>query len=439
MPTSKSQLYRGATLDSDYTSPMPTFRFIHAADIHLDSPLRGLSRYEGLPIEEIREASRSAFDKLIRFACSEKVDFVVIAGDLYDSDWKDMGTGLYFAKAMGRLGAAGIPVFLIRGNHDAVSVLTRSLPLPENVHVFSDRIAETKELDTLRVALHGRSFGSRREVDDITPSYPEPISGFFNIGILHTSLNGYAEHETYAPCNIAALEAKGYDYWALGHVHEHAILNTSPYVVFSGVLQGRHIREHGPKGAVLVEVEDGAVKRAEHIPLDVFRWATVAVDCTEVDQIEDLQGLIRRELRSHLDMLGTDPPVVIQLVLKGSTPLHARIMESSAQIRDDVRAIAVELSTDLWLEKLRIQVEAPKESAPNLQVGGLEELLASAVSDDLLSKQLQDELAPFLLAYPKPPNETEETAMLLARAGSWSELISLTSRTLQARLVSAED
>src|SRR5258708_3749986 len=287
MPPLTSQLHHAAAHHSDYTSPMPTFRFIHAADIHLDSPLRGLSRYEGLPIDEIREASRSAFDKLIRFACSEKVDFVVIAGDLYDSDWKDMGTGLYFAKAMGRLGAAGIPVFLIRGNHDAVSVLTRSLPLPENVHVFSDRTAETKELEALRVALHGRSFGARREVDDITPTYPEPISGVFNIGILHTSLGGYAEHETYAPCNMATLEAKGYDYWALGHVHEHAILNTSPYVVFSGDLQGRHIREHDPKGAVLVEMDDGEVMRAEHIPLDEFRWATVAVDCTDVEQLEE--------------------------------------------------------------------------------------------------------------------------------------------------------
>ena len=439
MTHSTLQIDHAAAHRCDYTSPMPTFRFIHAADIHLDSPLRGLSRYEGLPIEEIREASRSAFDKLIRFACSEKVDFVVIAGDLFDSDWKDMGTGLYFARAMGRLGASGIPVFLIRGNHDAVSVLTRSLPLPKNVHVFSDRIAETKELEGLRVALHGRSFGPRREVDDITPTYPEPVPGFFNIGLLHTSLNGYAQHETYAPCNMAALEAKGYDYWALGHVHEHAILNTSPYVVFSGVLQGRHIREQGPKGAVLVEVEDGAVRCAEHIPLDVFRWATVAVDCTDLEQIEDLQGLIRRELRSHLDMFGTDPPVVIRLVLKGSTPLHARIMESSAQIRDDARAIAVELSTDLWLEKMNIQVEEPKETATNLQGGGLDELLASATTDDLLSKQLQDELAPFLLAYPKPPNETEEASILLARAGNWRDLISIASKTLQARLVSAED
>jgi DNA repair protein SbcD/Mre11 len=305
--------------------------------------------------------------------------------------------------------------------------------------VFSDRVPETKELEVLRVALHGRSFSARKELDDITPSYPEPVAGFFNIGVLHTSLNGYAEHETYAPCNIAALEAKGYDYWALGHVHEHAILNTSPYVVFSGVLQGRHIREHGPKGAVLVEVEGGAVKRAEHIPLDVFRWATVTVDCTEADELEDLQGLIRRELRAHLDTLGTDPPVVIRLLLRGSTPLHARIMESSTQIRDDARAIAIELSTDLWLEKLKIQVEAPKEAAPNLQAGGLDELLVLATTDDLFSKQLRDEFAPFLLAYPKPPNETEETSILLARSGNWSELISIASRTLQARLVSAED
>jgi DNA repair exonuclease SbcCD nuclease subunit len=154
---------------------MQSFKFVHAADIHLDSPLRGLSRYEGLPVEEIRKATRTAFDNLIRFACDEKVDFLIIAGDLYDGNWKDMSTGLYFASAMGRLASHGIQVYLVRGNHDAASVLTRTLPPIPNVHIFSDVQAETFVLQDLGVALHGRSFTAQRVTEDMTPSYPVPV------------------------------------------------------------------------------------------------------------------------------------------------------------------------------------------------------------------------------------------------------------------------
>jgi DNA repair exonuclease SbcCD nuclease subunit len=115
---------------------LTSFKFLHAADIHLDSPLHGLSRYEGLPVDEIRSATRAAFDNLVQFAIDEAVDFVVIAGDLFDGGWRDMGTGLYFAKAMGRLDQASIPAFLLAGNHDAASVVSRTVPWPPNVHLF---------------------------------------------------------------------------------------------------------------------------------------------------------------------------------------------------------------------------------------------------------------------------------------------------------------
>src|SRR5690606_3435278 len=130
------------------------FRFIHAADIHLDSPLRGLSRYEGLPEDGIRGATRGAFDNLVRSAIEEAVDFVLIAGDLFDGEWRDMGTGLYFARAMGRLSQSGIPAFILAGNHDAASVITRSVPWPPNVRLFGARTPETHLLPELGVAIH---------------------------------------------------------------------------------------------------------------------------------------------------------------------------------------------------------------------------------------------------------------------------------------------
>lgn len=220
---------------------MTDFRFLHAADIHLDSPLHGLSRYEGLPESEIRGATRAAFDTLVRRAIDEAVDFVVLAGDLFDGDWKDMGTGLYFARAMGELHLAGIPVFLIAGNHDAASVISRRIPWPPNVRAFDARKSQTHRLDHLKVAVHGQSFSTPAVTDNFVMAYPDRLEHHLNIGMLHTALAGRSGHAPYAPCSLDDLKAKHYDYWALGHVHEFERVCDAPHVIFPGNIQGRTI------------------------------------------------------------------------------------------------------------------------------------------------------------------------------------------------------
>ncbi|MEO2032165.1 MAG: DNA repair exonuclease, partial [Planctomycetaceae bacterium] len=199
------------------------FRFIHAADIHLDSPLRGLQAYEGAPADEIREAVRKALENLVELAIDQKVNFVLIAGDIYDGDWKDFSTGLHFARVVTKLQRASIPVYTISGNHDAESNTTKSLPLPANPDgspvLLSNRKAETIRLKELEVAIHGRSFKTAKETDNLALQYPSAVSGWFNIGMLHTALTGVEGHEPYAPCTTADLLSKDYQYWALGHVH----------------------------------------------------------------------------------------------------------------------------------------------------------------------------------------------------------------------------
>ena len=193
--------------------------------------------------------TRDAFTNLIDAAIEEQVDFVVIAGDLYDGNWKDYNTGHFFVREMGRLNKALIPVYLLFGNHDAESEMTRRLTFPPNVHVFDAMRPVTHRIEALHVALHGRSFKDAATIENLAVDYPDPVPGWLNIGVLHTALEGYAAHARYAPCSLAELTAKGYDYWALGHVHEHAVLQQDPWVVFPGNLQGRHIRETGPRGA----------------------------------------------------------------------------------------------------------------------------------------------------------------------------------------------
>ena len=273
-----------------------TFDFIHAADIHLDSPLRGLQRYDGAPVDEIRQASRRALENLVQLAIDQSAAFVLIAGDLYDGDWKDHRTGLYFVSQMVRLREAGIPVFVIAGNHDAANRMTRTLPLPENVRMLDPKRPQTICLEEFGVAIHGQSFATGAVLDDLSANYPPAVAGMLNIGLLHTCATGREGHEPYAPCTIPGLVSKHYDYWALGHAHGRESLHHDPEIFFSGNLQGRHIHEDGPKGCMLVHVNAEQRLRPEFRPLDVFRWQSCRVDAAGAATKEELLDRFRKRL-----------------------------------------------------------------------------------------------------------------------------------------------
>jgi DNA repair exonuclease SbcCD nuclease subunit len=216
-------------------------KFVHAADLHLDSPMRGLATYPGAPIEAMRGATRQAFESLVELCVDENAQLLVIAGDIYDGDWKDFSTGLYLRAQLTRLREADIEVVLIRGNHDAASVITRNLRLP-GVHVLPHDKPKSVVLEDVGAVVHGQSFATRAVTANLAAGYPDPLPDLVNVGLLHTCLGGYAEHENYAPCRLEELIARRYDYWALGHVHEHAVLHVDPHVVFAGNIQGRQGR-----------------------------------------------------------------------------------------------------------------------------------------------------------------------------------------------------
>ena len=211
---------------------MNDFTFIHAADLHLGSPLTGLALKDPDIARRFASAGRRAFEDLVSQAIEIGAAFLIVAGDVYDGDWSDNTIGLFFARQVARLDRAGIPVILVRGNHDAESVITKAITLPDSVRTFPTTRADTHRLEHLRVALHGRSFPNRAVEENYALSYPAPLPGWFNIGVLHTSCTGHAAHATYAPCSVADLTGRGYAYWALGHVHEYAELAQDPFVVF---------------------------------------------------------------------------------------------------------------------------------------------------------------------------------------------------------------
>jgi DNA repair exonuclease SbcCD nuclease subunit len=333
-------------------------KFVHAADIHLDSPLVGLERYEGAPVAELRGATRKALENLVQLSIDEAVDLVLIAGDVFDGDWKDYNTGLFFARQMVRLRDARIPVVLIRGNHDAASQITRSLRLPDNVRELAADQPQTIRLEAVGVAIHGQSFPTVAVTDNLAARYPSRQPGCFNIGLLHTSAGGREGHENYAPCSVSDLAAKGYDYWALGHVHAREIVARDPWIVFPGNLQGRHARETGAKGCTLVEVAAGSVRAVEHRPLDVVRWQQCTIDAGRAENASDLLDATEAAFSAAVAEVG-DRLLAVRLVYEGATRAHHWLAKHAEQFGNECRRHANDAGRErLWVEKIVLRTRA---------------------------------------------------------------------------------
>lgn len=327
-------------------------RFVHCADIHLDSPLRGLVDDGSGQVGRIRQATRTALSALVDFCQQEAVDFLLIAGDLYDGDWRDFSTGLFFVQQMARLRRAGIPVYLISGNHDAHNQMTRRLPLPENVFEFSSQAPQSHVLEALGVAIHGQSYARRDVTENLALQYPAPVPGYLNIGLLHTALAGREGHATYAPCALTDLHRRGYQYWALGHVHQQEIVSQEPcWVVFPGNLQGRHIRETGPKGCMLVQAEADRIVSVEPVALDGVRWALARLDAEPLASAAEFWDACRQTLADCLRQ-ADGRLMAVRFEAFGCPPGLLARLGRPAHWRETLISIAADLAGDqLWLEE----------------------------------------------------------------------------------------
>jgi DNA repair exonuclease SbcCD nuclease subunit len=361
-------------------------RFLHAADLHIDSPLRGLDARDA-PVERLRGATRRAFVALIDLAVRRQVNLVILAGDLYDGDWIDFRTGLFVHEQLARLAVHGISVFVVRGNHDAESIISRQLPRQAHVHVFSSRVAQTHVMGDLGVAVHGRSFPDRAVTEDLVPGYPAPVRGCFNIGILHTSLAGSPDHGTYAPTRLDRLVATGYDYLALGHIHARQVVRElAPRIVFPGNLQGRHAHEIGPKGCEIVTVEDGQITQTEFVALDVVRWHALAIAC---QSLVDIDALCLRFTAALDDALAGDRQRlhVVRVRLEGESPLH-RLEASQPGVLEAALQAALRQreGPEVWIERVLTQLQSPLDRAAAAErpdaVGEVVRLVDQLVGDD---------------------------------------------------------
>ncbi len=396
-----------------------TVRFLHAADLHLDSPLGGLDAESGAPVERIQAATRLALGRLVDLACERQVALLVIAGDIFDGDHPDARSVLYFTQQMARFTRSGGRVIFIRGNHDADQRLVQALRLPEGVRLLDHRRPETVELPDLGLAVHGQSFASRAVADNLARSYPRARPGLVNIGLLHTALDGSSGgHERYAPCSRADLEAAGYDYWALGHVHARAVVSEAPWIVYAGNLQGRHVNETGAKGATLVTVAAGRIAAVEACPLDVFRFARLRIDISGAPTLEAVWRWVGEGLR-QAEAEAEGRGLAVRVTLCGTSPWWREL--AGADLRPPVLNEAAMLATSPWIEKVECEVVAEAEPLADRgdALGALARRIAALAADapaDLLGQwpeELAQRLPPEALG---PDHLLCDRPRLLARA-----------------------
>ncbi len=372
-------------------------RLVHAADIHLDSPLRGLTRLGDTDLANtLRQATRRALENLVAYTVECKADALLLAGDVYDGDWRDYATGRFFVEQMGRLHDENIPVFMIAGNHDAESEIALSLRLPPNVTVLKTDKPRPKICDDLGLAVHGQGFATRAVHHNLVRDYPDPIPGLVNVGLLHTALEGAEGHAPYAPCTLDDLFRVGYDYFALGHVHAQRIFydDGHPKAAFSGNLQGRHPRETGPKGALVVEIEPGQPVHLDPTPMDVARWATPELDVTGCDDLGAVLDLVEARLR-HERTQAEQRPLIARVNLHGTAKAAAALADGE-KLREEMDAVAGRCG--VALEKVRARVSSPGQPEsldPELVAAvtaAAEELVADAGTLSTTVKSLEAEI-----------------------------------------------
>ncbi len=348
---------------------MRPFRFVHAADLHIDSPFKGLLKYESRIAQRLKDATYEAYNRLIDLCISQDAAFVVIAGDVYDGADRSVQAQMRFRDGLTRLQEHGIHAFVVHGNHDPLDGRLSRIPMPESAHVYGPETAwATVKVDGTAIAqIQGVSYPTREVHDNLALRFTPPPQNLFSIGLLHCNVGGITEHDNYAPCTVNDLSGTGIDYWALGHVHtRQTIRQSDPVIAYPGNLQGRHPNESGAKGALVVDVDEAGRVSSRFAPLDVVRWESLPV---AIDDLSDLDALLEathaciETERIRAD--GRD--LVCRISFTGRGPLHQDLAAENAldDLAGELRSGYSSSTPFIWVERVSDQ------TAPQLDLDAL--------------------------------------------------------------------
>lgn len=363
-------------------------KILHTADIHLDSPLKSLALRDEALQARVQAATRTALTRIVDAALEHEVAALLVSGDLYDGAERSAKTAAFLSVQMTRLQNADIPVFYIKGNHDAENPITGEVDLPSNVHIFGARAGKV-QIGDHPVWVHGVSFSGKHAPESLLPKFAAPVPDAVNIAMLHTSLAGAAGHDPYAPCSLPELGQMGFDYWALGHVHKRQVHSERPWVVMPGIPQGRDIGEAGPQSATLIHIEDQTLT-VETVPTSVVEFDAVTVDCTSCHSDDDLRSTLRHTLVHVAGSLSSDT-AILRVTLTGATPRHWQFRRDADAWTQTIQDIALETGT-LWVEKVSMAI-TPENQAPDTSATGeLAALMAQIAQENGFAATLQAEV-----------------------------------------------
>ncbi|MBB4063259.1 metallophosphoesterase family protein [Gellertiella hungarica] len=390
------------------------FRFVHTADLHLDSPLKSLSLRNPDLAALIGDATRQALIGIVDLCLEEQVDALMIAGDLYDGDQTSMKTARFLAAQMGRLHEAGIRTFKIRGNHDALSRITQELVLPPSVKVFGGR-AEAVEIGAggLTLAIHGLSFSKPHAPESLLGKYRPAVAGAVNIGLMHTSLDGAAGHDPYAPCALPDLNRTGFAYWGLGHIHQRRAHAGASTVIMPGMPQGRDINEAGPKTVSLVTVADDGRVTVEERLTSLAEFSRATVDITAARDWRHLADLVASGLE-EARAATRSRHAVVRLKLTGQSDLSFALRRDADLFLAEMEHRAEGLG-QTWIDRIELAVErldaaTADRADPVVELGALmrDEVVARPAFRDDIREMVRDLLDDLPAESRRFAGETEE-------------------------------
>ena len=343
---------------------MTRLRFVHAADLHLDSPFKGLREVAPDHVAQaLHNATFQAYENIIKLCITEKVDALLVAGDIFDSADRSLRAQLRFAEGLRTLDKAGIRSFVCHGNHDPLDGWEARLDYPESCQRFGEEFEAVPvfEADPGRAVIHGISYPRREVTENLVSRLGRVTPGPFSIGLLHTNVGNDPGHAPYAPCSLDDLRQSGIDYWALGHIHTRQILHErDPAVVYPGNPQGRHLNETGARGVYLVDVDDGDNIRPEFRAVDSIRWERLAVDIAAQETEQDLLDALHEGMQGALDA-AADRPVVVRVTLYGRGKLKQFLRQANAvgDLVEQINDVWVGRTPFLWCERIEDQTRAP--------------------------------------------------------------------------------
>jgi len=399
-------------------------RFIHASDLHLDATFGGVDATDDKVAGALARSTLEAFDRVIDLCIEKKVDFLVIAGDLYNSADRSLGAELAFQRGMRRLADVGIPAFVVQGNHDPADGWSAGLELPDSVVVFSPEAVERREVirdGEVACAVYGRSFPTRQVTENFAVGFLRSKDDPLAVGVLHANVGGREGWDDYAPCTVDDLRAAGMDYWALGHIHLPGRVSDDPPAAYSGSTQGLDPGEEGPRGCYLVELDGGGAKE-EFFETASVLWRRIELDATDAPGLDELRAAVN----ATCDQVRTesrDRPTIVRIEIGGRTDVHADLGRPGVleDLVADLREEQLGCDPWIWIDRVRDRTKPNVDLDALIEEEGLRgDLLrlaqARAADPEAAAEMVADIVDPVLVNLAARPELEERAYRIIERA-----------------------